>query len=237
MKQGSLTGTFASLLLLFTHVVAQTTPEKTAELTIDSLIRKIDQDNYVVGNLHLDKRSREIVIPGWVNMQQGQIEYFATTRSGKTHEAVLVLDCQPLHLQTALLLLGFECGETNMLFQGDSTPPRGDSLAVMVRWREADGREVVHPAHELVYDLPRQATMPPTPWLFTGSMVVDGRFIADLDGSIIATYSDPAAVLNNPSSGRLDDTVYEANAEILPEPGTEVTVTIEAWTPATASEE
>jgi hypothetical protein len=79
--------------------------------------------------------------------------------------------------------------------------------------------------------------MPPTPWLFTGSMVVDGRFIADLDGSIIATYSDPAAVLNNPLAGRLDDTVYEANADILPAPGTEVTVTIAAWTSATTSEE
>jgi len=203
----------------------------------DSLITKIDQDTYAVGGVRISKSTREITVPGAVNMQQGQVEYFATTRRGKTHEAVLVLDCQPLDLQTALLLLGFECGEANMRYQGDSIPPQGDSLAVMVRWTDADGREVVHPAYELVYDRPHETTMRPTPWLFTGSMVVDGRFIADLDGSIIATYSDPAAVLNNPLSGRLDDTVYEANAALLPEPGAEVTVTIAAWTPSTTTEE
>ena len=60
----------------------------------DSLVTRINQDQYAIGGLHLNKRTQEITIPGWVNMDQGQIEYFATTRSGKTHEAVLVLDCR-----------------------------------------------------------------------------------------------------------------------------------------------
>ena len=72
----------------------------------DSLVTRIDQDRYAIGGVRIDKIAREIVAPGWVNLDSGQIEYFATTVGGKTHEAVLVLDAKPLHLQTALLLLG-----------------------------------------------------------------------------------------------------------------------------------
>ena len=203
----------------------------------DSLVTRIDRDQYAIGGLRLNKRSQEITIPGWVNMDQGQIEYFATTRAGKTHEAVLVLDCRPLHLQTALLLLGLESGETNMQYQGDTTAPQGDSLTITVSWQDENGREVAHPAYELLYDLQRKGAMETTPWLFTGSMVIDGRFMADFDGSIIATYSDPVAVVNNPLSGRVDDTVYEANAEILPKPGTPVVMTISRWPQSEESRE
>ena len=68
--------------------------------TLDSLVTKVDQNTYTIGGLRIDKRAREIVIPGWVNLDSGQIEYFATTRGGKTHEAVLVLDARPLHLRS-----------------------------------------------------------------------------------------------------------------------------------------
>ena len=205
--------------------------------SVDSLITRIDQDNYAIGGLRIDKKAHEIVVPGWVNLDTGQVEYFATMRGGKTHEAVLILDAMPLHLQTALLLLGFESGQTTMQFQGDSTIPLGDSVAISVSWQDLSGREIVYQAYELVYNAQRQASMTATPWLFTGSMVIDGRFMADLDGSFIATYADPVAVLNNPLAGRLDDTVYEANKKILPKPGTPVKVTIRKWSSPTMSKE
>ncbi|MDH3891170.1 MAG: YdjY domain-containing protein [candidate division Zixibacteria bacterium] len=237
-RQWIVEATIIALVCWVTTAAITQTEAATDDLSsVDSLVMMIDPHTYTVGNLRIDAKRREIVLPGWVNLDSGQVEYFATSPGGKTHESVLVLDAVPLHLQTALLLLGFESGRTTMHFQGDSTEPLGDSVAICVKWQDPSGHDVIYQAHQLVYNAQRQSSMQATAWLFTGSMVIDGRFMADLDGSFIATYADPVAVLNNPLAGRLDDTVYEANKKTLPKPGTPVAVTISKWSQPTLSKE
>jgi len=193
----------------------------------ESLVVKIDQDNYAIGNLKIDKRKKEIVIPGHVNMNKGVVEYLAVSPAGKTHEAILVLNIQPLHLQVALLLLGLEYGQ-NLGFQGDTTMPSGDSVSIYISWETESGDTVVHPVSKLIYDIPEDSPVPETRWIFTGSMIHNGMFMADVDGSIIATYSDPVAILNNPMAGRTDDTVYGINKTLIPAQGHKIIMIIKA---------
>jgi hypothetical protein len=151
-------------------------------------------------------------------MNSGLIEYFAVTEYGKTHEAVVVLGIQPMHLQLGLLLLGLEYGQ-NLGFQGDTVMPLGDSVYIYLGWLDENQDTTIYEISELIVDYQNNQPMPSTAWIFTGSFLHDGHYMADMDGSIIATYSDPVAILNNPLSGRMDDTVYDANEKLLPPAG------------------
>jgi hypothetical protein len=212
-------------LLIPQHSNAQPANQDSLYFRSDSLIVKLDESTYLIGNLKLNRISKEIEIPGNINMNKGLIEYFAVTEYGKTHEAVVVLNIQPMHLQIALLLFGLNYGQ-NLEFQGDSVVPQGDSVYIDLLWVDKSGDTISYSASELIKDYRTQKIIPPTAWIFTGSALFEGNFLADIDGSIVATYSDPAALLNNPLDGRMDDTVYGANEEILPEPGTEVVMKI-----------
>jgi len=159
-------------------------------------------------------------------MRDGAIEYFAVTPDGKTYESVLTLRAKPLHLQLALLLLGAEYGG-GLAFQGDSALPAGDSVEMYVTWVTDKGDSVKRPATDLLYDRETKRAMPLSKWVFTGSMIRDSAsFAADIEGSIVAVYSDPVAILNNPRRGRFDQTMYNPNTEVLPPLGTEITMTI-----------
>jgi hypothetical protein len=162
-----------------------------------------------------------ITAPGWINMDSGALEYLAVTEYGKTHESVLVLDVVPLHLQIALLLMGLEYGQ-NLSFQGDTVRPIGDSLDIFVGWQEGQKPVEYIPATDLIYDRYANSIMSETPWVFSGSYISQSGFMADVDGSIIAIYSDPVAILNNPLSGRMDDSYYQVNSRRTPEQGTDI---------------
>jgi hypothetical protein len=202
--------------------------EAQTELTpYDSIIVKLDKYNYAVGNLTLNKETREILIPGFVNMQQGLVEYLAVTETGKRHESVLVLQVRPLHVQVALLLFGLDYGR-NLEFQGDTAEPRGDLLDIEVGLINEAGDTIFYPAHNFLYDEAHQRMVEKASWIFTGSYPYEGSIVADIDGSIIATYNDPAAVINNPLEGRIDDTYYGVNSELVPDSGATIIMKITA---------
>ena len=181
---------------------------------------------YKVGSVLVDRKASLLSIPGRVNQREGPIEYLAVAPDGKTYESVLTLQAQPLHIQLGLLLLGANFGG-NLAFQGDTALPKGDSVDVSVSWIGDKGDSVHLPATDLMYEWDSHVVMPPTSWIFTGSMVRDTNlFAADMEGSIIAVYSDPVAILNNPAQGRINQTVYRPNADLLPPVGTNLTMKI-----------
>ncbi|PWB68096.1 hypothetical protein C3F09_12320 [candidate division GN15 bacterium] len=189
-------------------------------------IEALDSGLYRIGTVLIDRKNSAVSIPGAVNMREGAIEYLAVTPDGKTYESVLTLKTKPLHLQLALLLLGAEFGG-GLAYQGDSALPAGDSVDMYVAWLDEQGKTVTHPATDLLYDREARRAMPKSKWIFTGSVIRDSAsFAADVEGSIIAVYSDPVAILNNPRSGRFDQTTYNPNTDLLPALGTEITMTI-----------
>ena len=211
------------LLMLGAPVAVQS--ENTNIIQPDSLAKKTGDATYEIGNVILNTDSNEITLPGRINMDHGPVEYLAVATGGKTYESVLVMDIQPLHLQVALLLCGLDYGQ-NLAFQGDTTMPEGDSVEMMVQWISSGGDTVIYPASKLVYDFQNKAPMTDNWWVFTGSFIYDKQIAADMEGSLIATYSDPVAILNTPSSGRIDDTVYGVNEEIVPAAGTPIKLII-----------
>jgi hypothetical protein len=68
--------------------------------------------------------------------------------------------------------------------------------------------------------------MAAAPWTFTGSIIDSTGFVADEELSLIATYRDPAAIINNRLPTGSDDTIYKVNERIVPKWGTPVKLTI-----------
>ena len=160
-------------------------------------------------------------------MQKGMIELLACAPGGKTHETVVVMDVVPYHLQVALILLGLNY-VGGLAIQGDTLTPRGDSLEVLITWN-SNGRDTTVRGEDFAWDIPRKAPMQHTPWIFTGSKMMDGKYMADVEKSLITTYHDPFTILDNPLSTGADDETYKVNENLVPPKGTAVTVTIKPY--------
>lgn len=190
-------------------------------------IEQISPDEYRIGKLMLNKKTQEIAITGQVNMQSGLVEYLAccSAEAGKLHESVLKLDTKPSDVQVALLLLGAKA-ENNLKFQGDSNLPKGDPLEIWAEWELPDKSKKKVRGEELVYNQGEKKPMQKTSWAFTGSFIREGRFAADIEGSIIATFRDPVALINNSLPVGADDTQIYCNEKLLPPVGTKITLLI-----------
>lgn len=158
-------------------------------------------------------------------MDAGDVEYLAVTPSGKTYESLLRLNVRPLYLQVALLLIGLE--PKNILrYQGDPTQPQGAPVDILVRWEDNRGLEHEVHAEELLAEGPKNKPMPRHHWVFTGSRILPEGFEADLCGSLVAIWHDPAAILDNPMRETQNDWIV--NSATTPRRGTPVRVLFKA---------
>lgn len=208
----------AACVALPAHVASQEAPKVPPEA------EKIGEDRYRIGKATADLKTKTVTCSGRVNMHRGLIEYLAVAPQGKTHESLLTVDVRPLHLQVGLILLGLE-PKGGLRYQGDKQVPKGSPVDVFVSWQRG-GRNVRVPATDLIWDTLKKRPMERNAWVFSGSLVNDKGFVADLEFSLIATFRDPAAIVNNALPSGADDTVYKVNERIVPPLDTPVTVTL-----------
>ena len=189
-------------------------------------IVKLSPNKYKIGNIFMDAKKRQLKLPGWVNMEKGVVELLACSPGGKRHESVLVLDIVPYHLQVSLLLLGLNYG-ANLQYQGDPNTPQGDSVEVWVRWKFNKEEQLVR-GEDLIYDLVGKKTMNHTHWIFSGSRIVNGTFMADMEGSLVTTYHDPFTIIDNPLPSGSNDELYVVNEKLVPPKDTPVEIILKA---------
>ncbi|MFI5252337.1 MAG: YdjY domain-containing protein [Bacteroidota bacterium] len=189
-------------------------------------IKKIGDDLFQLGTIRIDSKNRVLTMPGKINMQKGMIELVACATGGKTHESVVVVDVVPYHLQVALILLGLNY-IGGLSVQGDTLTPRGDSVDVFMTWNK-NGQDTTVRAEDFAWDIPNKRSMEHTPWIFSGSRMIDGKYMADVEKSLVTTYHDPNSILDNPLSTGRDDETYRVNESLVPPKGTPVKVTIKS---------
>ena len=178
--------------------------------------------------IEIDPQKREIVATGTFLLDHGLIELLLTSRGGKEHESILVMDGAPHLLQAGLILIGLKPGE-GVRYLGDQRVPRGSRVLILVRWKEKNQTQTVR-AEDLIWNQIRKKPMPRKGWIFTGSQFArthdSGKevFLASQSGAIAVTYHDPTAILDTPLLGGSDDTLYHANPDRCPAPGTRVEI-------------
>jgi len=176
----------------------------------------------------IDKASRSVTFPAEINQTSGLLEYLLVNKKGKTHESLLSTAIEPYDLQVAMLLLGIKPSSasnsqppgqiTREYLSGAPNLP-GPKISITLTW---PGHRVA--AENLIWDLDTNALMTPGPWTYNGSEMYDGKFLAQIDGSMAALVRDSGALMNNPRPGNDNDQIWEPRD--VPPRGTAVDVTL-----------
>lgn len=188
-------------------------------------IVKISPGVFEVGGCRLSKAEGWVQFDAAVNMNQGLLEYLIVSESGKLHESLLRTTVDPYALQLAFLLIGLEGTSQPLSAQGDRKTPTGDRVTVLVRVRDDTSvREVPIERWVRVKD----KVLDHVPWVFTGSVIVDGVFMASVEKSIMAVYHDPVALIDHALEEGAEDEIWFANEKTVPPVGTPVEVVVKA---------
>lgn len=200
----------------------------------EASVKKIGEHLYRLGAIEFDSKSREIRLPVTVNMREGgPVEYLLVHEQGKVHESILTTSVSPLHLQIVMKLLRYKAGHGDLFNrllapevlekEGGKEAGRGETVSFFF---ETGDKGV--PVNELVIDGESAEAMTPGGWIFTGSTVEEGAFMAEAEGSIIAIYLDHLAMFNMAREGADIDERWGARHSVIPEIGTKGVLTIRA---------
>ncbi len=181
-----------------------------------------------MGTIQINKRQLSIIFPASVNMDSGLVEYLLVKSTGKTHESVLRTDVDPYYLNIAFLLLGLEGTSVPISAQGAHEEPEGDPVDIEITYREGTVKKRSPASEWIVKRKAGKESISQFPWVYTGSTVQQGEFLAQLQGSIIAIFHDPAALIDNTNMEGDNDEIWFVNQQVVPPIGTEVIVKISA---------
>jgi hypothetical protein len=185
---------------------------------------------YRIGDILINKAEKSVSFPARINMDKGLLEYVLVRTGGKTHESLFRTETEPYDLQLACLLLDLVGTDKPLPFQGAPDLPKGDlvSISVSRQDKEGKGREL-RPETWITKTVEgKPQDVEPLKWVFVGSMINEGRFLAQVEGSIISLYHDPIAIIDNASPGGESDKIWFVNEQNVPPVGTPVTITIKA---------
>ena len=207
-------------------------PETTGAST-NQLLRQVGPGEFALGNLKLDKKHRTLTFPITLNRVEGPMEYLLVTSHGKIHESIFRTENKPEDIHIAMLLLGATGAETNSIqgaIEGPVSHPskeivHGDPVAVSVKWM-LNGKENDLPAEALIFNQQTRSTPKPGNWVYNGSVVWQGKFMAQLEGSIASLITDKTALINNIANGHDNDQVWAVNTNRLPPADLELKMTI-----------
>lgn len=186
-------------------------------------VERIGDGIFRIGKVTIDRKQRLVSFPASVNQAQGLLEYVLVRTGGKTHESLLRTDAEPYDIQLACLLLNLSGTDRPIAHQGANETPTGDPVRLSITLNN----ETIMPEQWLIQTSnDTKQDVPPLNWLFTGSLISEGRFMAQTEGSIIALFHDPFAILDHASKGGESDRVWFVKEGALPPPGTPVTLTI-----------
>lgn len=215
-------------------------------------VEKLDDGRIRIGEVLVDAGARSVSFPAKVNMDAGYLEYLLVTERGKKHESLLSTAARPVNLHAAMLLLGVKGSPASCVeggtahekparidaeFLATAKLPTGDPVMLTVTWAGEDGTPRSAPAEDWLIDEARNRPAGRGPWIYNGSEILRGHFVAESDGSVVALIRDPVALINNPREGNDNDLIWKPNAGTVPPVGTPVTVTITIAIDARASTE
>lgn len=233
----------AVLLLLAAQLQAQ--PHRVP--ATNEPLTQISRDIFQLGSVRLDKNRKTVQFPAQLNMKEGVVEYLLVNSRGKSYESLLRTDTEPYYIQLAMLLIGAKgAPQTPALLNTPSQPfhvnrppgatnlpPRlailGDPVTIELAWQGPDGRKQLR-AEDCMINLATKTNVSRGPWTYNGSRVVDGIFVAQREGSVVAMIDDIDAMINNPRPGSDDDQIWEINSNAVPPTNTTVEVTFKLET-------
>jgi hypothetical protein len=189
----------ALLLLVPALVGAQSgaTQKPTEPPKSQAAVERLGPTLLRIGGIRVDTATNELTVAGRVNPDVKTLEFIANAREGmRAYETAVTLETDAITFNTALLLIGLNRARTKNAptMHFDSAIPVGDTVEISI---ECPGRECQpFPAERFMYDQAAKSALSNGIWVYTGSSFLpDGRYHAQVDGSIIGFVHDPASII------------------------------------------
>lgn len=198
-------------------------------------VERLDATHYRVGAVTFDQKTREIRFPAAVNMSEGLLEYAIVRTHGKVHESLLVTETSATDINLAFKLLRYPASAELYALLNDKgglsdrypdVPADVKAAArvqVKIEWSD-QGKSRTVPLNEWIQHAVKGTPMPETLWVYGGSLIDEGKFVAETTGDILAIFTSSASLVNYPGKDHDDDTVWVAYPKRVPAEGTKVTV-------------
>ncbi|MFM2196676.1 MAG: hypothetical protein RLZZ505_108 [Verrucomicrobiota bacterium] len=221
----------------FAATVSRAEETKTADADSKPEIVQLDKDNYRIGELSLNKQTREIRFPALVNMREGFLEFLVVHEHGAVHESLFRTSVSPTHINLALTLLRYKASKefyrildkdgkvTEKFHEVPEETRRAARLEILVEY-EKDGETKRISANEWVRHETTAKSMPPSHWVYGGSDFYQGNYIPEGSGQIAAIFITDTAIINFPGDDNTNDEVWTVMSERIPDLETKVTLVI-----------
>lgn len=201
-------------------------------------VKKLEGDRFQVGEVIFDAKTREIRFPAAVNMAGEELLEFAIVHvNGKVHESLLVTEISATDLNIAFKLLRYQASaEFYPIQEADGSysnefPKVSDEVKkaarinLSVEWKEGDKTRTAK-LHEWIAHGSTGKPMAADPWVYGGSGVYEGKFMAESTGDIAAIFLSNSALINFSGKDNNSDEVWLAFPKRVPTEGTKITVII-----------
>ena len=215
-------GAFCSLMA---YGMAQ--PEKPAEkekAPAKPALKMVAPGVLELDHIVLDTTKKEVRFKAVVNQITQLIEYAIVHKDGKTHESLLRTEISPFRLQTLLLLANankyleklpeFDAEGRE---QPPATPPPKHRIQIYVKDLRPDVNDPKPiPLANWIQNADTGKLMQGEPWMYTGSRIYEGDFVAELEGDIVAVYLTPNAMFNSWVPGNNNDELWIPTPKVVP---------------------
>ena len=171
--------------------------------------KKLANGDLQINDITVRTKARELAFPVQFVLQQGALEVILATPQGRLHEALLSTTTKAVQVQSLLYLLNAKNGYR--LPQKDKK--QGDIIDIFLEWETKDGKIHREPVENWILDLRTKKPLRPIGWVFVGSSVKNGKFMADQEGNLILNYSVGETILDSPDPNSMDDTIHAVNSE------------------------
>jgi len=169
-----------------------------------------------------------------IALREGPLEFLACSPQSKEHESILVVLAKPSLIFQSLGLIGLTPGSPTRYIEKEDRwePARGDGLDLRIRCPDREKDKTVKP-EEWVLSAKGDgsAAAPELRWVFAGSLTSkDGRFAADLEGTVAAVVDFESNLIALAASHSADNEQLWliANKERIPPRGTHCQLLVRA---------
>ena len=174
---------------------------------------------YRFGDVVIDRGSKKISFPGVTNQVSGLVEYGIVHNSGKIHESLFRTKVSPKIIHTSLLLLKLKAAEGFFENLWAEKPKKVDYSANLVRvtvsW-ELNGTKYEESLEQMALNHKDDQPIEGNSFVFTGSRIIEGTFLAEAGGSILAVYGDEDSIINSSDHDSSNDDVWYGNKAKMP---------------------
>ena len=198
-------------------------------------VKTLGSGIYDFGGITIDQKSRSISFDAVCNQTSRLVEYALVHENGKVHESLFRTKISPKWIHACFLLLKESPVVSPPRKQGlnghNNELIKDRALRVLVEW-DGNGSQFSEPLGRMTIKQTNQKTLDERAFLFTGSKVIEGEYLAEMDGSIIAIYEDSRATINAIDEDNSNDDIWLANGENMPPLGKTVRIRLILPSPA-----